>query len=146
MRLSAKHKHIFFISALIITLALTSFYYKRKSDSPIHQLRIYQIPKSNQEVFHKRFKDHALRIMKKYNFHVVAIWESSYEDKLEFVYLIEWNDKETMTAAWEKFMADQEWKDIKAQTSKIHGTFVENIEDRTLTLTEYSPTKNLIEQ
>jgi len=48
-----------------------------QSDTPvIHQLRIYEIPKQNREVFHNRFRDHAKRIMEKYDFHIVAIWES----------------------------------------------------------------------
>jgi len=36
-------------------------------------------------------------------------------------------------------MADQEWSDIKAETSRIHGRFVGDIQDRTLLLTDYSP-------
>lgn len=51
-----------------------------------------------------------------------------------------------MENAWKNFMADQEWKDIKKESSKIHGTFVENIEDRTLMLTDYSPQKKLLKE
>lgn len=112
-------------------------------NEPIHQLRIYEIPKENRQPFHNRFRDHANRIMKKYGFNIVAIWESEYKEKIEFVYLIEWANRDSMIIAWNKFMADQEWKDIKALTSKEHGTFVNNIEDRTLKLTEYSPQVNL---
>lgn len=144
MKFSAIHKSLVLVSIVFITIALTSFY-KEKPETPIHQLRIYEIPKMNRQAFHERFQQHALRIMKRYDFNVISTWETTYEDKLEFVYLIQWTSKETMQAAWENFMADQEWKDIKAQTSKIHGTFVEKIEDRTLALTEYSPVKNLID-
>jgi hypothetical protein len=113
---------------------------------PIHQLRIYQIPKKNRANFHKRFSEHALRIMKKYGFTIVATWESEYKEKIDFVYLLEWKNEDSMKMAWNNFMADQEWKDIKAQTSKTYGTFVDNIEDRTLNLTRYSPQKNLTER
>lgn len=112
--------------------------------APVHQLRIYEIPKNNRQPFHDRFEEHALRIMKKYSFNIVCIWESDYEDKLEFVYLLEWKDEDTMRKSWEGFMADQEWKDIKKQTSSIHGTFVDRIEDRTLILTDYSPGQKLL--
>jgi len=44
-----------------------------------------------------------------------------------------------MRSAWEKFMADQEWKDIKRITSVQHGDLVGAIEDRVLTMTDYSP-------
>lgn len=112
--------------------------------APIHQLRIYSVPAENRQVFHERFRDHAHRIMKKYNFTIVAIWESVTTDKVEFVYLLEWKDVRTMEEAWKGFMADQEWKDIKAQTSKAHGTFVNSIEDRTLILADYSPRQSLL--
>lgn len=111
---------------------------------PVHQLRIYEIPKENKQVFLDRFRDHALRIMKKYGFNIVSIWESEFEGKTEFVYLLQWKDENTMTLAWQSFMADKEWKEIKLQTSKLHGDFVNNIEDRTLKLTDFSPKKELL--
>lgn len=111
----------------------------RENGSPIYQLRIYEIPKKNRQVFHDRFKNHAYRIMKKYGFTIVSIWESEFGDKLEFIYLLEWKDENVMKNSWNKFMADEEWKAIKEKTSKRYGTFVENIEDRTLQLTSYSP-------
>jgi len=114
--------------------------------TPIHQLRIYEVPKENRQVFNERFKDHAYRIMKKYGFTIVAMWETELNNKLEFIYLIEWKDENTMKTAWNNFMKDQEWKDIKERTSKLYGTFVERIEDRTLILTDYSPHQDLIKK
>ncbi|WP_165601962.1 hypothetical protein [Chryseobacterium contaminans] len=46
--------------------------------------------------------------------------------------------------AGQGFMEDKEWKDIKAQTAKLHGDFVNHIEDRTLKLTDFSPEKKLL--
>jgi len=111
---------------------------------PVHQLRIYEVPKENKQVFLDRFRDHALRIMKKYGFTIVAIWESEFREKTEFVYLLEWKDEDTMKTAWEGFMADKEWKEIKARTAKQYGNFVNEIEDRTLKLTDFSPEKKLL--
>lgn len=113
---------------------------------PIHQLRIYEVPKTNRQAFNERFKEHAHRIMKKYGFTIVAMWESELNNKLEFIYLLEWKDENTMKTAWNNFMKDQEWKDIKARTSKMYGTFVDKIEDRTLILTNYSPQRELIKK
>ncbi|MFP8892871.1 MULTISPECIES: NIPSNAP family protein [Chryseobacterium] len=114
------------------------------SPPPVHQLRIYEIPKENKQVFLDRFRDHALRIMKKYGFTIVSIWESEFKDKTEFVYLLEWKDEATMKTAWEGFLADQEWKEIKARTASQYGNFVNEIEDRTLKLTGFSPKKKLL--
>lgn len=134
------------LPAIILLTVLMAFHSKTATiETPIHQLRIYQVPKENNKVFHERFRDHAYRIMKKYGFNIVSIWESNYNDKVEFVYLLEWKDKKTMEEAWKNFMADQDWKDIKKETSSLHGTFVENIEDRTLILTDYSPQKKLLQ-
>lgn len=105
----------------------------------IHQLRIYEIFDSNKRAFHDRFRDHAMRIMAKYDFRIVATWESKKDNRTEFVYLLEWPDKETMTDRWDKFLHDEEWIKIKKETAEINGPLVGEIQDRTLILTDYSP-------
>jgi len=105
----------------------------------IHQLRIYEIFDSNKKAFHDRFRDHAMRIMAKYDFKIIAIWESKKDNRTEFVYLLEWPDKETMTDRWEKFLHDEEWIKIKKETGEMNGPLVGEIQDRTLYLTDYSP-------
>jgi len=57
---------------------------------------------------------------------------------------LEWKDEGTMKTTRDKFMADKEWKEIKAETAKLHGGFVNNIEDRKLKLTEFSPQNKLL--
>jgi NIPSNAP len=109
----------------------------------IHQLRIYEIFDSNKKAFHDRFRDHAMRIMAKYDFKIVATWESKKDSRTEFVYLLEWPDEETMTDRWEKFLQDQEWIKIKKETGEINGPLVGEIQARTLYLTDYSPHKTL---
>ena len=74
----------------------------------IHQLRIYEIFEHNKSAFHNRFRDHAVRIMKTYGFHILSMWESKTETRTEFVYLLEWADESTLRDAWEKFKADEE--------------------------------------
>ena len=59
----------------------------------IHQLRIYEIFDSNKNAFHDRFREHAMRIMAKYDFKIVATWESKKDNRTEFVYLLEWPDR-----------------------------------------------------
>jgi hypothetical protein len=109
----------------------------------IHQLRIYEIFDSNKKAFHDRFRDRAMRIMAKYDFKIIAAWESKKDNRTEFIYLLEWSDKETMTDRWEKFLRDEEWTRIKKETGEINGPLVGEIQDRTLYLTDYSPRKAL---
>ena len=65
--------------------------------------------------------------------------ETNLGDRTEFVYLLAWPDEQTMRRAWERFKADEEWKEIKKTTNARYGDLVGEIEDRTLTLTSYSP-------
>jgi hypothetical protein len=105
----------------------------------IHQLRIYEIFERNKSAFHDRFRDHAARLMKTYGFHIVAMWEARTEWRTEFVYLLAWKDEATKNTAWSRFMADEEWKEIKRVTGATHGDLVGAIEDRVLVPTAYSP-------
>ena len=107
--------------------------------APLQQLRIYEIPRTNEGVFHDRFEDHALRIMTRHGFAVRSIWRSEQQDKVEFVYLLDWPDVRTMKAAWGAFMADEEWAAIKKETGARHGRFVDAISDRTLEPLPWSP-------
>ena len=105
----------------------------------IHQLRIYEIFDNNKSAFHARFRDHAARIMRKYHFQIVAMWETRFDNKTEFVYLLEWPDEPTKSRQWAAFMADVEWSEIKRVTSAEHGVLVGEIEDRVLQPLDYSP-------
>jgi hypothetical protein len=123
---------------LLLSFPTTTF-----AADPIHQLRIYEIFDTNKQAFHDRFRDHAMRIMKNYDFNIVAQWEAKNGARTEFVYLLEWPDEATMKDRWAKFMADKEWADIKKETAAKHGKLVGEIQDRTLNLTTYSPQKKL---
>lgn len=90
----------------------------------IHQLRIYEVATDLKNVFDVRFKDHALRIMKSYDFSIVAMWYSQNDNKTEFVYILEWPDEATMREQWELFMADDEWAEIKRASREEHGEMV----------------------
>ena len=110
--------------------------------APLQQLRIYEIPRTNEGVFHDRFRDHALRIMARHGFAVRSIWRSEHEGKVEFVYLLDWPDARAMKAAWAAFMADPEWAAIKKETGARHGRFVDAISDRTLEPVPWSPDRS----
>jgi len=93
----------------------------------IHQLRIYEIFDQNKQAFHKRFRDHARRIMRSYGFKILNMWETRLGARTEFVYLLAWPDEKTMRHAWEQFKANEEWKEIKKLTNARHGDLVGEI-------------------
>jgi len=141
--LTAQKYRILIASIVILTagniLLQRSLASSGEQQNVIHQLRIYEVFDANKKAFHDRFRDHAMRIMAKYDFKIVATWESKKGNRTEFVYLLEWPDKETMTDCWKKFLQDQEWIKIKKETGEINGPLVGEIQDRTLYLTDYSP-------
>ncbi|MGA3001062.1 MAG: NIPSNAP family protein [Acetobacteraceae bacterium] len=105
----------------------------------IHQLRIYEIFEENKALFHARFRDHAVRIMRRHGFDIAAMWEARTAQRTEFIYLLKWPDEQTKTIAWAAFMADPEWVEIKRTTRPEHGSLVGEISDRMLVPTDYSP-------
>src|SRR6266436_6492503 len=77
-------------STAILTLAVIvgSLASAGEQQNVIHQLRIYEIFDANKKAFHDRFRDHAMRIVAKYDFKIVATWESKKDNRTEFVYLL----------------------------------------------------------
>ena len=138
--------HVRAIACALVTVVATALVsvspahaQARTADDPIHQLRIYEIFEGNKAAFHGRFRDHAARIMRKYGFDILAMWEAKSSERTEFVYILRWPNQATMDDRWARFMADQEWSDIKKETSAQHGTLVGKVESRVLRLTDYSP-------
>ena len=105
----------------------------------VHQLRIYEIFERNKAAFHERFRDHAMRIMRRYGFDVVDAWEGRTDGRTEFVYVLAWPDAATKETAWRAFLADEEWQEIKRVTAARHGDLVGQIEDRALERVPYAP-------
>lgn len=103
-----------------------------KNTNSVYQLRIYKLFDRNKKEFFERFYDHALRIMKKYNFNIVRIWQSNNNGVPEFIYLLKWENEDVLKKCWAEFMADEEWKNIKDRTHAKYGYMVESIEDRIL--------------
>lgn len=109
----------------------------------MYQLRIYEVNPEKRTEFHDRFQHHAMRIMEKYGFKIVAIWESVTVSKLEFVYILQWSDIETMERQWKTFLADQEWINIKKKMDKEIGEPVLQVTGRVLEPVDYSPTSTI---
>ena len=119
--------------------AETDRYICPDNGNELQQLRIYEINRSNRDVFHGRFQDHALRIMERHGFRIIDMWESDTGEKTEFIYLLSWPDKDTMDSRWEAFLTDQEWIDIKRRTAAESGMLVREVNGRPLARVSYSP-------
>ena len=105
----------------------------------VYQLRIYEVDPAKRQAFHDRFENHALRIMKCYDFEVIALWESTSLIDFEFVYILRWPDLGTMQRQWDLFMADEEWIGIKKAMAGRIGEPVRRVSSSVLDVVGYSP-------
>ena len=104
----------------------------------INQLRLYEIYEPTRVEFLDRFRDHAARIMSAHGFRILALWTTTHNGNPAFAYLLCWQDLEEMQAGWTAFMADQEWKDIKAARDPDAGPIVGEITDLALAPVSFS--------
>lgn len=107
----------------------------------LQQLRIYEIDPTKREAFLRRFEQHATRLLReRYGFTFLAMWECETDERLEFVYLLQWPDRETMDRQWAAFMADPEWERIKQDVrAQAGGEPVQRITSRVLDEVPFSP-------
>lgn len=114
-------------------------YICKSNGAELQQLRIYEINRDNKDAFHARFQDHALRIMKRYDFRIIDMWESDTGEKIQFVYVLTWPDRATMDLRWKELLADKEWADIKKRTAAESGQLVREANGQPLVRVSYSP-------
>ena len=126
-------------SRLFILSMLAPLLLAASPTPPLYQLRVYQLNEPSKALFHARFRDHAMRIMKRHGFDIAATWEARHDGKPEFVYLLRWSDETALESAWKAFLADPEWIAIKRCTVSPEAPIMGGIEDRTMRLTDYSP-------
>jgi hypothetical protein len=129
--------------ALTLSPALPGPAIAETAPGPLYQLCAYQLFEPSKALFHARFRDHAIAIMRRHGFDIAAIWaaiwEATRDGKPEFVYLLRWKDEAMMKASWAAFMADPEWIAIKRETVSPDAPIMGGIEDRTMRLMDYSP-------
>jgi hypothetical protein len=109
-------------------------------NATVFQLRIYEVSPDQRAQFHERFEKHALRIMQRYDFKPVVLWESASVSYFEFIYILEWPNVETMDRQWKAFLADSEWIEIKRKMADEIGEPVQRVTSRVLESVTYSPT------
>jgi len=111
---------------------------------PVYQLRIYKLHAGNEQHFHERFSEQCVPIMRRYGFDIVFTSESGKQGHKEFVYLLRWKNRDTQSVAWKRFLADPEWVEIKRVTAAQWGDLVDEVQDRSLDLTPYTPRASLV--
>jgi len=112
--------------------------------NPVYELRIYRLNPANEQHFYDRFRDQCMPIMKRYRFDIVFTSETTSMGFPEFVYLLRWPSDGARTKAWKAFLADPEWVAVKKSTAARYGDLVEDVQDRQLQITPYSPAPSTV--
>jgi heme-degrading monooxygenase HmoA len=106
----------------------------------ICQLRTYEIFDTNNDAFHARFRDRAMRIIGVDGFEFAGSWETaSPEERTEFFFLLRWPDEEMMRRQWESCMVDEKGTRITRETNAAHGDQVGKIKAQAKLLADFSP-------
>jgi hypothetical protein len=127
------------LSALAWTSLVAQVKQTTSQAKSVYELRIYRLNPANKQHFHDRFRDQCMPIMKRYGFDIVFTSETTSMGGPEFVYLLRWPNDEVRSRAWKAFLSDPEWAAIKKSTAAKYGDLVEDVQDRQLQLTPYTP-------
>ncbi|MDJ0391116.1 NIPSNAP family protein [Roseomonas sp. E05] len=85
-----------------------------------YELRIYEPQEGRAEALRQRFEQHVLRIFPRHGIEVVGVFAPEPADG-RLCYLTRFPDGAASEAAWARFNADAEWRDIKAASEREAG-------------------------
>lgn len=107
----------------------------------IHELRIYHCLPGRLPRLLQRFREHTLRIWERHGIRQAGFWTVAIgPSNHDLYYLLEWNDLNQRTAAWDAFRADPEWQKVAAESER-DGPILTHVENMILTPTDFSSVK-----
>ena len=92
----------------------------------IYELRIYHMYEGKMEAICERFKNYTLKYLQKYGIKVTDFWVDA-DGNNTLYYICEYENKEKMKTAWERFMAAPEWVEAKAKSEEA-GPIVSDVQ------------------
>ena len=92
----------------------------------IYELRHYFPVPGNEEAILNRFQSHTFKIFDRRGFKVHDFWVEA-NGSGHLWYVLEWQSAEQMKSEWSKFVNDEEWLSVKAESEK-GGPIVEKID------------------
>jgi hypothetical protein len=106
----------------------------------VYELRVYHLNDSMEATTLARFRDDTLRIFERFDMHGVAYWSPTDEPLADrtITYILRHKSREAANANWANFMADPEWKIIRAESEK-GGKLIAKIDSTFMKLTDFSP-------
>jgi hypothetical protein len=109
---------------LLITFVLMTF--SPAKDTRYFEMRIYYAAPGKLDALVSRFSDNTTRIFEKYGMQNIGYWVPVNNDKNALYYILAYPDKDSRKKSWDSFIADAEWKDVKAK-SEVSGKLVDSV-------------------
>ena len=106
----------------------------------IYELRTYFAAEGKLEALHARFRDVTLGVFAKYDMQVVGFWtpENPTDETGDLIYILAFESKEAMQAAWAAFRDDPDWVHGR-EASEVNGKLVTRVDSVLMVPTDYSP-------
>ena len=109
-----------------------------EKDTRVYEMRTYFAAKDKLDALHARFKNHTLKLFEKHDIKNVAYFTPIDNKDNKLIFFLSYPSKEAREKSWKAFLEDADWKKAAADSEK-DGKLVEKMEQRFLTVTDYSP-------
>ncbi|MDB9741844.1 NIPSNAP family protein [Akkermansiaceae bacterium] len=119
---------------------LLSFGNAEEKEKPLtfFEVRTYQASEGKLDELHKRFRDHASKLLKKHEMTSIVHLEPVEEGSNSLTYILGFHSQEQRDTNRAAFWDDEVW--LKAfEKSEENGTLVDNVESSFFTIADYSP-------
>jgi hypothetical protein len=102
------------------------------------EMRTYYAAPGKLEELHARFRNHAVRLLKKHGIENIGYWVPVENEENKLIFILAYANREAREASWKTFMADPEWQEAY-KASEAQGKLVAKADSLFLQPTDYSP-------
>jgi hypothetical protein len=110
------------------------------SGNRVFEMRTYVAAPGRLADLEARFRNHTTKLFEKHGIASIGYWRPQDGPASEntLVYLLAYPDREIAKSAWQAFVNDPAWREVKAR-SEVNGKLVEKVESVFLDPTDFSP-------
>ena len=109
----------------------------KPADVRLYELRTYHAEPGKLDALLARFRDHTTKLFAKHGMTNIGYWVPVDNKDNLLIYLLAYADRAARDASWEKFLADEDWKQAAAASEK-DGRLVSKADQLFLTATDFS--------
>ena len=104
---------------MLLSLLMAGFAF---GQNRVFELRTYTCNEGKLETLKTRFRDHTIRIFKRYHMESIGYWvpQDGPQSKTTLIYIIAHASREAAAKNWVDFRNDPEWKKVSAE-SEVNG-------------------------